>query len=84
MDYRVDITPRSHRAVFEGQEIGHSEFGAARWLQANRGAADSDTLITTFDGAPSMRGPIGWWAAHTVKENERLSPTLAKYRPPSF
>jgi hypothetical protein len=96
MEYQIEITPArrwngsswvghgSYYASHEGQRIGEwrvPECDAARWLKANRGAADSDILITTRAGKPSMRGPIGWLAARTVEENKKVSPRWAKHRP---
>lgn len=83
MEYRVDIAPKTHRAFFEGEEIGRSEFAAARSLLLT-GKSPTDTMLTFFDGKPSMRGSIGWWAAHAVKENEKRGPALVKYRAPNF
>ncbi len=78
--------------TYEGVEIGRwrvPECDAARWLRDNAGAADTDTLIThrpaedgsTRNGAPCMRGSIGWFAAMTVQENEKVSPRFATYHP---
>ena len=65
------------------------ECDAARWLRDNRGAHDSDILIThrpaedgsTRGGLPCLRGSIGWFAERTVEENEKVSPRWAKHRP---
>jgi hypothetical protein len=57
------------------------ECDAARWLRDNRGALDSDILITTRGGLPCLRGSIGWFAERTIEENEKVSPRWAKHRP---
>lgn len=55
---------------------------AARVLQ-NLGAAPNDRLEMYREGRerPDLFGPIGWFAARTVVENERTGPVFAKYRP---
>jgi hypothetical protein len=94
-EYRIEIAPArrwsgsswvghgSYYASHEGKRIGewrNPECDGARWLKAH-GAADADILITTRDGVPCMRGSIGWFAARTVEENEKVSPRWVTYRP---
>jgi hypothetical protein len=70
-------------ANYQGERIGEwrvPECEAARWLKANRGAVDTDVLVTTRSGQPSMRGSIGWLAERTVEENDRVSPRWIKWR----
>ncbi len=71
-------------AEHQGKRIGEwrvPECDGARWLKANRGALDSDTLVTTRNGVPAMRGSIGWLAARSIEENEKVSPRWIKWRP---
>ena len=85
MEHEIEIilTGRKYAANYRGDLIGcwrSPETEGARWLK-DHGAADADTLITTRNGRPAMRGNVGWLAAHSVLENERVSPRWVKYRP---
>ena len=86
MDHRIDITPAKLRyaAVYQGEKIGEfrvPECDAARWLLAEGKAAPDDRLTTYRDGRPALSGSVGWLAAHTVEENEKVSPRWRKFRP---
>jgi hypothetical protein len=74
----------SYNADYQGERIGEwrvVECDAARWLKANAGGVDSDTLVTMRNGVPAMRGSIGWLAARTIEETDRISPRWIKWRP---
>jgi hypothetical protein len=84
MDIEITLAARKYATTHHGEHIGdfkQPETEAARWLKANRGAVDSDTLTICRNGSPAMRGSIGWLAARTVLEGERESPRFAKWRP---
>lgn len=79
MEINVDVTPKTHSHMYEGQDIGRSASAAARFLQV-MGAADSDTLIITHGGKPSLRGSVGWYAKHTVQENAKVGPRVIRWK----
>ena len=86
MQHRIDITRvtrSAHAVTYEGERIGQWRVPScevARWLIAHK-AQRSDTLIMTHDGAPAMRGGIGWLAERTVTENDKIGPRWSKWRP---
>jgi hypothetical protein len=86
MEHRIEITlaGRKYAATYQGEHIGDfksPETEGARWLKANAGAVDSDALVTTRNGQPAMRGSVGWFAGHSVLDNEKISARWVKYRP---
>jgi hypothetical protein len=87
MQHRIDITRVTHSAhgvTYQGEHIGQwrvPSCEAARWLLAHGKAQRSDLLIMTLDGAPAMRGGIGWLADRTVTENDKIGPRWSKWRP---
>lgn len=68
MEHRVDLNTVKN------------EFDAARAL-LRQGALEGDIMVTHRNGEPSMRGSVGWWAAHCTVERPDLPLHLAKYRP---
>lgn len=85
IEHRIEIALAGRRyvATYQGETIGEwrsPETEAARWLKAH-GAADNDTLVTTRNGRPAMRGLIGWLSSRTVIENEKFGPRWAKWTP---
>jgi hypothetical protein len=83
-------TEQQYRVFFEGEEIGSwriPEHEAARWLLAQGKAQRSDTLRTrrrvNDAETPSMKGSVGWFADHTIRESDSQggTPRLAKWKP---
>ena len=64
MDHHLEITfsARKYATTYRGEHIGDfksPETEAARWLKANRGAVNSDTLTICRSGRPAMIGGLG-------------------------
>ena len=86
MNYCIEITlsARKYATTYDGEHLGdfkQPETEAARWLKANRGAANSDRLVIRRGDSPAMSGGVGWLADRTVEENEKVSPRWRKFRP---
>ena len=86
INHCIEITPsaRKYATTYHGEHIGDfksPETEAARWLKANRGAANSDRLVICRNGRPALSGSVGWFADSTVEENEKVSPRWRKFRP---
>jgi hypothetical protein len=86
MEHRIEITPAKHKyaAAYQGEKIGEfrvPECDSARWLVAQGHAQPGDTMVTTRNGVPAMRGSVAWLAGQTVEENEKVSPRWVKWRP---
>jgi hypothetical protein len=79
-------TEQRYRVWLEGKDIGSwrvPECAAARWLLANGKAQRTDTLRTFRGETPSLVGGVGWFADHTVSENDKGdgTPRFIKWRP---
>jgi hypothetical protein len=87
LQHRINITRVTHSAHavdYEGERIGQwrvPSCEAARWLLAHGKAERADTLLMAHDGAPALRGGIGWLADRTVAENDKIGPRWSKWQP---
>jgi hypothetical protein len=85
--HRIDITKTSnsrYAVSYDGETIGEwrvPECSAARWLLEQGLAAEGDKLTSYRDGLPCLMGSVGWFAAHTVIENEKAGPVWRKWTP---
>jgi hypothetical protein len=82
---------------YNGEPLGEQRTPcctAARWLLERAHAARSDILAMVRDRDPSdqqnpicdrpypcMIGSVGWFADHTVVENERVGPVWGRWKP---
>ena len=89
---KVCVNPRSntetrYRALYNQQEIGVSrvpECDAARWLLDQKLANRDDVLVVYRGSTPCLRGSLGWFADHTIRENDVYNngtPSLVKWKP---
>jgi hypothetical protein len=81
-------TETRYRVFRNGEELGiwrFPEHSAARKL-LELGVSRDDVLHTFRGSTPSMQGRLGWFADHTIQEDDKHGgPRFVKWRPmPDF